>query len=346
VLAGELESAGLEIATIACRCCWLTSYQSQPWPLAALRLLRFAWPDGGGRRLGWWLGAVQPDVVYVNCLPHLRGAAEARRNEAPVVWHLREIMPPGARRRWFAARLRRHASHIVAVSQAVASWLDEEGLGGRTTVVHNGIETAGDLPRRGAARQQLGLADGEVAVGLIGQMVPHKGTLDFVAAAAAAAARRPELVFLIAGSGKPAFVAEVAARIERLGLAGRIRLLPPRPEVWSLLAALDGLAVTSLVPDPLPRSVLEGMCAGLPVVGYRAGGVPEMVLDGETGWLVEVGDVTGLAALFGRLTDGPEAARRLGAAGRVRALKEFSLAGHVAKMDQLLAAVAAEGSGR
>ncbi len=77
--------------------------------------------------------------------------------------------------------------------------------------------------------------------------------------------------------------------------ADRIRLVPPQPEIWPLLAAVDVAAVTTLWPDPLPRVVMEAMAVGKPVVAYDGGGVPEMVVDGETGVLCASGDVDGLA---------------------------------------------------
>ena len=67
--------------------------------------------------------------------------------------------------------------------------------------------------------------------------------------------------------------------------ADRIRLVPPQPEIWPLLAAVDVAAITTLWPDPLPRVVMEAMAVGTPVAGYSGGGVPEMVVDGETGLL-------------------------------------------------------------
>ena len=81
------------------------------WDLRA----RWAGARGGRARLRAELAAWNPDVVHVNCLPHLDGAAAARATGRPVVWHLREILPPGTRRRWFARALRRDATRLVAV---------------------------------------------------------------------------------------------------------------------------------------------------------------------------------------------------------------------------------------
>ena len=79
--------------------------------------------------------------------------------------------------------------------------------------------------------------------------------------------------------------------------------------------------------EGLPLSALEAMAASLPVVASRIDGLPEAVVDGETGYLTEPGDVDGVAAALGRLADDDGLRRRLGDAGRARAEQHFSLPG-------------------
>ncbi len=105
-LTAELEAGGVRVTQVPVKQCWLVQYGPQPLWLQTVRGLRFAWPDPGSRGLRKWLSEFMPDVVHVNCLSHLRGAAAARSLGLPVVWHLREILPQGPRRRWFAGRRR------------------------------------------------------------------------------------------------------------------------------------------------------------------------------------------------------------------------------------------------
>ncbi len=332
----ELNGRRPKVESVDCRVCWLTYYEPRSVPVAAAKWLRYAWPDGGARRIQEALSRRNPDVVHVNCLPHVRGAAAAAAAGCPVVWHIREILPPGRRRRWFAGKLRSHAVRIVAVSEAVASWLRDEGLADRVRVIYNGVEPPRTEIDRSQARARLGLEDEGCLIGLFGQILPHKGAREFVEAAEVACASEPSLRFVLAGPGSPEFVAEIRRRI-----AGKpIRLLPPQPTTDTLLAACDIASLTTITPDPLPRTILEAMAAGRPVVSFRTGGAGELVEDGRTGLLIDTGDTDALAAAFVNLARDPAGRTRFGSAGRLRAAERFSLTGHVESMEALFREVA------
>ena len=339
-LAGELLDAGVELVTIPTRACWLVQWQPQPAVWQAFRWLRYTVPDAGRGRLRAWLEGFAPDVVHVNCLPHLAGAVAASSLQLPVVWHVREMLPPSRRRRWWVRHLRRHATAIVAVSGAVAGWLGDEGLGDRVTVVHNGVDPPADLPDRATARDRFGIGGDDVVVGFVGQLVAHKGALELIEAVHRLRAGGRPVSAVLAGTGPDSFRrrAMVAA-----GKSGAVRLLGAVETPWELLAACDVVAVPTLWPDPLPRSVLEAMAVGRPVVAFAAGGIPEMVVDGTTGLLAVAGNADGFRAALDRLIGKPELRRRFGSAARDRAGELFSLDRHVATMEAVLSAVARHG---
>ena len=334
--ASTLSEAGVEVRSIPIRCCWLVQAERQPAWRQLIRGARFLLPDPGTKALERFLSEVGPDVVHVNCLPHLRGAAVARACGCPVVWHIHEILPPGARRRWFAGRLRRDATRIVAVSEAVAEWLRGENLGASLDVVHNGVDAPERLPDRERARRNFGLPAEATVFGLFSQLVPHKGAIDFVRAAHRTSSTDPQLWFLIAGQGPASFVGQLRRAIDSGPAAERIRVLPPQPDIWELLAAVDVLSLTTLWPDPLPRVVMEAMAAGKPVVAYEGGGVPEMVVDGETGLLCAPADVGGFAEAMARLAGDASLRSSMAEAAAYRARELFSVERHVNRMEQVL----------
>ncbi|HXV75380.1 MAG TPA: glycosyltransferase family 4 protein [Candidatus Polarisedimenticolaceae bacterium] len=335
-LGDALTRTGVAVETVATRPCWLTYYERRPWPLAAANWLRWAVASGAGRRLEQRLRELDPDVVHVNCLPHLSGAAAARAAGIPVVWHLREILPPGARRRWFARRLEHDASRVVAVSQAVADWVRAERVALPLDVVHNGVEPPRSPPPAADARRRFGLGAADVVVGLFGQLLPHKAALDFVRAATAVAGRTPGASFLIAGDGSRAYLARIDRAIAAGGHRGRIVRLAGRADPTELFAAADIVALTTRTPDPFPRSVLEAMAWGRPVVAYRSGGVPEMVEHDRTGLLVAPGDVAGLAAALSALIDDEARRTAMGRRAIERVRERFTLVRHVERIERLL----------
>ncbi|HET8872328.1 MAG TPA: glycosyltransferase, partial [Gaiellaceae bacterium] len=138
-----------------------------------------------------------------------------------------------------------------------------------------------------------------------------------------AASRLPEgAETLIVGEGPDRLRLE--QEINALGVTERVRLLGERYDVPKLLADAD-VFVLSSASEGMPVSVLEAMAAGLPVVSSRVGGVPELVVDGETGILVRPGDASALAAALSGLITDPAKRRSLGAAGRARAEERFDL---------------------
>lgn len=339
-LAKDVDAAGVQVSTVPTRACWAVWYQRRwggPLFLARRGLALIA---GGRQRLERELRRMAPDVVHVNCLPHLAGARAAQRLGLPVVWHLREILPPGPRRRWFARQLALCAQEIVAVSEAVGTWVREERLGDRLHVIPNGVRPPAPGPGRLLSRAKLELPPDGVLVVWLGQLVPHKGADAFIAAARRALADEGSLRFALAGPGPDRYRLTLAQAIQSGAGAERIHLLPPQSSPGPLLEAADIVSLTTLTPDPLPRAVLEGMSWGRPVAAFASGGTGEMVIPGETGLLTPIGDLDGLARCFVDLARDPARREAMGEAGAARAREWFSIERHVERMAAILSQAA------
>ena len=128
----------------------------------------------------------------------------------------------------------------------------------------------------------------------------------------------------------------IETEIERLQLQPHVRLLGLRHDVPKMLAAADLFLLTS-ISEGIPLTVIEAMAAGLPVVSTNVGGVPEIVVEGQTGLLAPSGDAAGLAAAVSRLAGDAALRKQMGEAGRQRAAEVFSADKMHAAYDRLYA---------
>ena len=154
----------------------------------------------------------------------------------------------------------------------------------------------------------------------VGRLAEPKDALTLVRALAAVPGRPFTALLVGDGPDRPS----VEAEVRRLGLQDAVALAGTRDDVPELLARADVFALSSRS-EGAPLSILEAMAAGLPVVSSRVGGVPELVVDGETGLLVPPGDPAAMAVALGRLVADAGLRYRLGAAGRERAQRCFDL---------------------
>lgn len=203
----------------------------------------------------------------------------------------------------------------------------KEGIGDRLQyrIIRSGIdisEFAAPSRSRRKVRKALGVPAKAPLVINVGNFKPQKAPLDFVRAAAIAGARFPAARFLMLGDGELRPAAEKLAA--KLGMGSRIVFAGWRRDVPDLLHASDLFALSSLF-EGLPRSVLQAQAAGLPVAATKAGGTPEAVSEGVSGYLVRPGDYRGLGGAICRLLGDRKRALVFGRAGRTNLGKEFSI---------------------
>jgi glycosyltransferase involved in cell wall biosynthesis len=122
--------------------------------------------------------------------------------------------------------------------------------------------------------------------------------------------------------------------IHRLGLSTCVRFAGARRDIPRILPALDVFVLPSLY-EGFGIAILEAMAAGKPVVATTVGGIPEFVVPGETGLLVEPGNAEALAVAIGCLLHDPEGARQMGIRGRARALAGFQMSTVVRRHEQV-----------
>ncbi len=223
--------------------------------------------------------------------------------------------------RW---KYRRAAAGIIAISRAVARVLVDSGIpGDRIRVVHSGVEPP-EVPAgaREKLLDELGTDSRSVLIGTVAALTDHKGHRYLLEAIPAVVKRHPNALFLLVGDGE--LRGELEERARALGLGPEhLRFLGHREDVAAILGGLDLFVLPSHM-EGLGTAIVDAQMTGLPVVATRAGGIPEIVLDGETGLLAEPRDPPGLAERMLRVLEDGDLRLRLATAGRRRALEHFS----------------------
>ena len=201
----------------------------------------------------------------------------------------------------------------------------------RVVMIPNGI---GD-PRPATGRDvraELGIPPGAPVAGAVGHLREQKAYDVLIEAAALLRERAPDLRWLIVGEGgkRP----ELESLISERGLGDTVRLLGHRDDVGDVIAAMD-FGVSSSAWEGSPIALMELMAAGKPIVATAVGGVPDLVVEGETGLLVPPGEPAALAEAFGGLVEDRALATRMGEAGRERQRRDFTFAETVRRVEDL-----------
>ena len=162
-------------------------------------------------------------------------------------------------------------------------------------------------------RQELGLTAQDVVVGCVAALRPTKGHLELVRAMAPLFLEKSHLHLVIVGSGGAIFSA-LTQQIATLGLEKRVHLMGRRDDVMNLMTGFDMFCMTTRL-EASGMVYLEAACAKIPVIGTAVGGVPEMLVNGHTGFLVELDDDQSLRDIITKLSEDPELRKKMGRAG-------------------------------
>lgn len=296
------------------------------WDLLAILVAAF--------RLRGFLTREGIDLVHTNSmLAHFYGGLAGRMAGVPVLWHLQDIVEErqlfGLVRRAVNWGARHLATRVVVVSRTMTNVFDGALLP-RTKVIYNGIETEAFRRQEDAApvRKELGFPAGASVVGIIGRLVHWKGHRVFLQAASRILDKQPNTRFLIIGDtsfGDEAYADELKTLASKLQIDQKVQFLGFRKDIIRLLSGIDIVVHASTAPEPFGLVITEAMAAGKPVVATALGGVPEIVIDGQTGVLVKENDPLALASSVIELIRNPEIIERLGQAAQDHVQRFFSL---------------------
>jgi glycosyltransferase involved in cell wall biosynthesis len=288
------------------------------------------------------LRRTQYDLVYANNHEDEGRWAfwVAKLRGLPFVWHVRE---PVRRRR--EAWTVKYSNAVIGNSQYTADALISAAGVRSPVAIPNGIEPdefgADRAGSRAEILDELDLPSSSLLVVSVGILSHRKNQLDAVDVIRLVREKYPEVRLVFIGTpslSDPDYANRLRARIKQLELTDSVFLLGLRANVVPYLAAADLLLHTS-ISEPQGRAILEAMAARLPVVAYGVGGIPESVVDGETGLLVTQGDVGAAAEAVCRLVADPALRSRMGEAGRRRVFEHFTAEATARKVDMVIQSV-------
>jgi D-inositol-3-phosphate glycosyltransferase len=311
--------------------------------------------EGAVFQLATFIRASGCSVVLLNTIGQWVAADAAQRAGVPTLWAIHESFElsdwlnlnygrsapdPYIRARLDAAL--QAATRLIFEANATRDLFVRAGVPRhRTKVVPYGIdvdaieEFAGTFDRA-AARKQHGLRAGSLVLLCVGIYEERKGQAWLAEAFSRLAQAHPEATLVLVGDHPNPYSDVVHEAIDRHELGGRVLTIPITPDIWDWYAMSDVLVSCSDV-ESLPRSMLEAMAFGVGVLSSDAWGVPELITEGETGWLTRSKDLGALIAGLHRvLAIGADEREAVSRAGRDLVRTHYRAGGYVGEYLRLI----------
>jgi glycosyltransferase involved in cell wall biosynthesis len=289
-------------------------------------------------RLSQYFKDEKPDIVHCHSRrgADLLGGLAASYADIPAVVSRRV---DNTEMRLMATLRYRPFRKIIAISEAIAAVLRQHDVDeGRIAVIRSAVDSDAfaALPDHSKFRKEFGIDDGVLTIATAGQLIPRKGHRYLLQAVADLVHSHPPFRVVVFGEGY--LNNQLRAQAASLGLGGVVQFAGFRDDLDDFIACFD-LLVHPASAEGLGVAVLKAAAAGLPVVGFNAGGLNEAVEHGKTGLLVEAEDIDALRGAIATLIDDEPMRRQMGAAGKERMRQSFSIAAmadqHVALYESL-----------
>lgn len=345
-LAAKLQAAGIETTVLPLDPQLRETRKDSLGVGSLLRLAQVRRLLAYSRELARWARAHSVDLIHTNSLKSdIYGGVAGRLARIPVLWHVRDNINgeylPGPVAAGFRLLSRLLPNVVVTNSQSTLNqlWPKRPRAG---AVVYSGVPL--EIVHDGYVQHQdiSGPPEGGTAwdrppvIALIGRIAEWKGQHVFLRAAAALRARYPEARFWIIGAplfGEYEYERALHTMAEQLRVTDTVSFLGFRDDVPHLLEQIDIVVHASTLGEPFGQVVIEGMAAGKPLVATDGGALPEIVIPGETGYLVPMGSAEDMALAISRLLADPVQAREMGQAGKKRVERLFTISHTARKME-------------
>ena len=286
-------------------------------------------------------------LVYSHTLAALIGIIFARKNKINHLWHVQEIIAKPT----FVNKAFKKLLSLKANDKAVYDSIETMNfwtkgtpeLEAKSQAIWNGLD-ASEKPNHSEAQieavrtQFFGVKPGEVVIALIGRINSWKGQQLLLSAFNILCKKHDNIKLAFVGSAPPNqdfFVTDLQTKIAEFGLQDKVTITPFQENIWQFWDAIDIAVVPSTEPEPFGMVAIEAMMSKKPVVAASHGGLTEIVIPNETGYLFEPRNENKLSDAIEKLLDNPLLRKEFGARGYQRAVDHFSLQKHVAEFETI-----------
>lgn len=264
--------------------------------------------------LAWWMHRNKISIVYNNTIDGLYAPFSARLVRIPCIWHVREVKPNNQFIRKIFTWLLKYVPDRTVFNSMATMQAYSQNKFPKWSVIYNGIDFNNISIDRGIRNRRI-------FVGYAGQMMEHKRPDFFLQIFVEAQKLFPELRALMAGDGP--LLDAIIRQVEAWQLGDEVSILGRLDSMSDFYNSIDILVLTS-TQEPFGRVIIEAMAYGKAVVAARVGGVPEVVMDGKTGYLVAANKLEDFVTRIVNLAEDDSLRQQMGFAGREFVLAHYS----------------------
>jgi glycosyltransferase involved in cell wall biosynthesis len=316
---------------------WSLSEKRRVWrqPLA------WAWNAKSVKRITSLIRRDKIDLVFTNSAAMFSGAQAAIKAGIPHIWAIHELLGGANPHLHFLFGRRALARHILKSSASVIVNSEASRMAfpadSPVVIVYNGLEMpSGEENRQKTLRGELGIQEGDLVAAVIGKIYRGKGQAEALRAASLLGPKYPNLKWLIIGAvGDGRYARDLGRYVQAAGLSGKVFFLGHRLDLSHILGSLNIVVIPSVV-ESFGRAALEAMAAGVPVVGVREGGLPEIIVHGDNGLLADSNRPEEMARAVAFVLDNPGRAKAMAEEGKRPVRATFTLENQIRGIEKAL----------
>ena len=289
------------------------------------------------------------DIIYSNTLAVLLGINYARKRKIKHIWHIHEIIEsPKLIKHFFLKLIQIKANTKIIYNSFATSkfWNINSIIARKSVVILNGLESIKEsLPEKEIQQIRLDFFNAnsnEIVIALIGRINSWKGQAILLEGFVELAKLNTNIKLVFIGSTPPNqdyLVADLHNKIAACNITEKVAIIPFQENIADFWQSIDIAVVPSIEPEPFGLVAVEAMLAKKPVVASNHGGLSEIVVNNETGLLVEPRNVNELIIALQKLIENEELRKSFGQKGYEKAIKEFSVEHYTKKIEGIFDAI-------